>query len=92
MQKMVEREGFEPSIRVSPDTCLAGKCFQPLSHLSKATDFQRTHFDEKYAPKRSRTSNLQIRSLMLYPVELWAQNLIFHHMHNKRLIKSQFVR
>ena len=24
------------------------------------------------APKRIRTSNLQIRSLMLYPVELWA--------------------
>jgi hypothetical protein len=25
------------------------------------------------APKRTRTSSLQIRSLMLYPIELWAQ-------------------
>ena len=31
---MVEREGFEPSIRVSPDTPLAGERFRPLSHLS----------------------------------------------------------
>lgn len=27
------------------------------------------------APKRSRTSNLQIRSLTLYPVELWARTM-----------------
>ena len=26
-----------------------------------------------YAPKRTRTSNRQIRSLILYPIELWAQ-------------------
>jgi hypothetical protein len=26
------------------------------------------------APKESRTPNLQIRSLMLYPIELWARN------------------
>ncbi len=62
----MEREGFEPSIRVSPDTRLAGERFQPLSHLSI-----------KYAPKWSRTANLQIRSLMLYPIELWAQSLYF---------------
>ncbi len=29
-----------------------------------------------YAPKRSRTPNLLIRSQTLYPVELWAQYLI----------------
>ncbi len=56
------RLGFEPSIRVSPYTHLAGVRFQPLSHLSVS----------KIAPKRSRTSNLQIRSLTLYPIELWA--------------------
>jgi hypothetical protein len=39
-RRLVEREGFEPSIRVSPDTCLAGKCFQPLSHLSKNLHFK----------------------------------------------------
>ena len=29
-----EREGFEPSIRLSTNTPLAGERFQPLSHLS----------------------------------------------------------
>jgi hypothetical protein len=32
---------------------------------------------EKSAPVKIRTSNLLIRSQMLYPVELRAQNLIF---------------
>jgi hypothetical protein len=31
---VAEREGFEPSIQVSPNTYLAGKRFRPLSHLS----------------------------------------------------------
>ena len=31
---MAEREGFEPSIQFDPYTFLAGKRFQPLSHLS----------------------------------------------------------
>src|SRR3954449_10995323 len=29
-----EREGFEPSMEVSPHTRLAGECLQPLGHLS----------------------------------------------------------
>src|SRR3954470_977526 len=29
-----EREGFEPSIELAPDTRLAGECLQPLGHLS----------------------------------------------------------
>lgn len=36
---MVERKGFEPSIQVSPETCLAGKRFRPLSHLSEICVF-----------------------------------------------------
>ncbi len=31
---LVEREGFEPSRPVLQDSCLAGKRFRPLSHLS----------------------------------------------------------
>ena len=30
-----EREGFEPSMEVSPHTRLAGECLQPLGHLSR---------------------------------------------------------
>jgi hypothetical protein len=29
------------------------------------------------APKRSRTPNLQIRSLTLYPIELWVRDELF---------------
>lgn len=47
-------------------TPLAGERFRPLSHLSKKNG----------APKRSRTPNLQIRSLTLYPIELWAHILL----------------
>jgi hypothetical protein len=32
--KMAEREGFEPSVGVSPHTRLAGEHLQPLGHLS----------------------------------------------------------
>jgi hypothetical protein len=32
--KMAEREGFEPSVEVSPHTRLAGEHLQPLGHLS----------------------------------------------------------
>ena len=70
-KNMAEREGFEPSIRVSPNTCLAGTRFRPLSHLSKniAIIFVPIKLG---APERNRTSNLQIRSLTLYPIELRA--------------------
>ena len=33
-EKMAEREGFEPSVGVSPHTRLAGEHLQPLGHLS----------------------------------------------------------
>ena len=33
-----EREGFEPSMEVSPHTRLAGECLQPLGHLSGRVD------------------------------------------------------
>ena len=32
---LAEREGFEPSVQLSPDAVLAGLWFQPLTHLSK---------------------------------------------------------
>ena len=32
---MAEREGFEPSVQLSPDAVLAGLWFKPLTHLSK---------------------------------------------------------
>jgi hypothetical protein len=32
--KLAEREGFEPSVEVSPHTRLAGEHLQPLGHLS----------------------------------------------------------
>ncbi len=31
---MAEREGFEPSVQVTPDNCLAGSPDRPLQHLS----------------------------------------------------------
>ncbi len=34
---MAEREGFEPSIQVTPYDDLANRCLQPLGHLSAAT-------------------------------------------------------
>jgi hypothetical protein len=33
-KKLAEREGFEPSVEVSPHTRLAGEHLQPLGHLS----------------------------------------------------------
>ena len=79
---MVEREGFEPSIPYYEYTHLAGARFRPLSHLSKNLQqkllvvVQDVAFQRKYgAPNRSRTYNRQIRSLVLYPIELWAQNI-----------------
>ena len=33
--KMAERSGFEPEDPVAQVNCLAGSCYQPLSHLSK---------------------------------------------------------
>ena len=32
--KLAEREGFEPSVQVAPDNCLAGSPVRPLQHLS----------------------------------------------------------
>ncbi len=32
---MAERSGFEPEGPVAQANCLAGSCFQPLSHLSE---------------------------------------------------------
>ncbi len=34
-EKNSERSGFEPENPVAQVNCLAGSCFQPLSHLSK---------------------------------------------------------
>ena len=34
LNKVAEREGFEPSIRDKPHTPLAGERLQPLGHLS----------------------------------------------------------
>src|SRR6185436_10201643 len=35
--RRAEREGFEPSIRVSTYAGLANRCLQPLGHLSRRT-------------------------------------------------------
>ena len=72
-RKLVERKGFEPSIPVSQYTHLAGVRFRPLSHLSILLCV----ISKSGAPDRVRTYNLQIRSLMLYPIELRA------HVHFK---------
>ena len=42
------------------------RLLRPLGHLSR-----RHHAD--FVAKRIRTSDLQIRNLMLYPAELWLQ-------------------
>ena len=34
MQAVAEREGFEPSVEVSPYDGLANRCLRPLGHLS----------------------------------------------------------
>ncbi len=39
LNKVAEREGFEPSIRDKPHTPLAGERLQPLGHLSVAGKF-----------------------------------------------------
>jgi hypothetical protein len=45
-RSMVEREGFEPSRPVFPDSCLAGKRFRPLSHLSEEYFQKNIHMKE----------------------------------------------
>ncbi len=37
--KVAEREGFEPSVEVSPHTRLAGEHLRPLGHLSAEMEF-----------------------------------------------------
>jgi hypothetical protein len=78
---MEEREGFEPSIPIARNNGFQVRRIRPLCHLSsnilytnQTNSIVRKHFIEKTgAPERSRTTNLQIRSLTLYPIELRAR-------------------
>ncbi len=45
------------------------RLLRPLGHLSQRTT--------PHVAKRIRTSDLQIRNLMLYPAELWLRNISF---------------
>jgi len=53
--KMAEREGFEPSIQVTPYDDLANRCLQPLGHLSAATNRKGTRHGR---PRSSRFARL----------------------------------
>jgi hypothetical protein len=71
--------GFEPTVPVTRDNGFQDRRIQPLCHLS----IRSTRVIEMAiistssgAPERSRTSNLQIRSLTLYPIELQALSFI----------------
>ena len=61
--KLEERVGFEPTIPITRDNGFQDRRIQPLCHLS---------VNSTGAPGRSRTYNLQIRSLTLCPIELRA--------------------
>src|SRR5437763_7733581 len=60
---MVGATGFEPATSCSRSRRSTGLSYAP-------PDFRRNH--KWNAPRRTRTSNLRIRSQMLYPIELWA--------------------
>ena len=53
--------GFEPATSCSRSRRSTGLSYAPLKTVPP------------HAPRRTRTSNLLIRSQMLYPIELWAQ-------------------
>ena len=72
---MVGASGFEPPISWSRTRRFTGLSYAPLSELM---------LPPQNAPRRTRTSNLLIRSQMLYPIELWAQK--------KQLVSFQLVR
>jgi hypothetical protein len=53
--KLAEREGFEPSVQVSPYDGLANRWFKPLTHLSKVDRI--TTLIGGYCWRRVRDSN-----------------------------------
>ena len=59
--KMVGKTGFEPATPCSQNRCTTKLCYFPTYNG---------------APSKTRTRNPQIRSLILYPVELWAHTLM----------------
>src|SRR5215203_3223185 len=63
---MVGATGFEPATSCSRSRRATGLRYAPPNSLSLL--LSRSHD----APRRTRTSNLLIRSQMLYPIELWA--------------------
>src|SRR5688500_14886822 len=56
--------GFEPATSCSRSRRSTGLSYAPM--------LQRGSNQPSSAPMRTRTSNLLIRSQMLYPIELWA--------------------
>jgi hypothetical protein len=95
---MEERVGFEPTVPLSRNNGFQDRRIRPLCHLSKPTisiEINDTKIRNKFnflleakigAPERSRTSNRQIRSLILYPIELRAR--IFHVSGGERGIRT----
>ena len=61
--------GFEPATSCSRSRRSTGLSYAPKLHESLS------RHDPSHAPERTRTSNLLIRSQMLYPIELRARAL-----------------
>ena len=55
-----EREGFEPSIEVTPYAGLANLCLQPLGHLSKSVVDVRRTLPNRASPIRTSGSGTKI--------------------------------
>ena len=77
---MVGARGFEPPISCSRSRRFTGLSYAPPTH----THDRRLATARKSAPGRTRTSNLLIRSQMLYPIELRALGTSFAHVSASR--------
>jgi hypothetical protein len=67
----IGKTGFEPATPWSQTKCSTKLSYFPL--LKK----------KAYAPKRSRTPNLLIRSQTLYPIELWAHMKLYYYAEDR---------
>ena len=72
---MAEREGFEPSVQLTPDNCLAGSPVRPLQHLPTRTsgDAHCTSVTERPNPTFTKDVNLttvDYNGQLIYTLEI----------------------
>jgi hypothetical protein len=82
---VAEREGFEPSVEVSPYGSLANCCLRPLGHLSTAlSSMQGSHSSVMQVDDRRRTS----KRAVILPQAMWEVQAIHEEGQEKLLEKT----